>query len=682
MADLAKPLSEAMPTAMDEKLSRELEARLHHENVFEPPDECARREEVLGEINEVLQNWVVAASERKGIGADLEPRCNLYTFGSYRLGVHGPAADIDTLCIGPRHLSRVDDFFGSEWTEYEGSFYLEMKNHPGIEKIVAVPDAVVPELKMVFRGFEIDMAYVCLQSHVAVPEDLDVCQTSILQNLDDASVKSLNGCRVADQLLRLVPNHAAFRTALRAMRVWADRRGVYSNVLGFFGGVNLAILVARVCQLYPNAAPSMLVYSFFQLWDAWQWTTPVMLTPIVDEGHGLRVWDERVNKAERFQLMKIITPAYPAQNSTFNVTHSTLHVLKGEFKRGREVCAKILMGKAKWETLWEPLPFFSMHKHYLQITVCALTEEDFKKWEGWVHSRLRLLVQGVETSSNGALVAHPYPERKQDPAKDPNLHCIYYMGLGPAPPPTPGAPPPRGTLNLNPAVEQFQMMVTSWVNRSDGTVQWQPGMEAHVKHMKRKDLPAWALPPAALVADQAAAAPAPVPTPAPGDETTTAVATEEATRDLSLGAAVGEKRIRGAADQEAAESGGGGDEPAAKRVAAGDVSDGGDARPERTSRGSEAAGESTGEAAAGEDTPGANGEGTGGCAEVAATKADGEKASESEGAPPMQPEPNDDIAGLEAGDDEGVGGLGGGTAAAKVASKKAIKVSFASVVKK
>ena len=46
-----------------------------------------------------------------------------------------------------------------------------------------------------------------------------------------------------------------------------------------------------------------------------------MLTPIVDEGHGLRVWDERVNKNERFQLMKIITPAYPAQNSTFNVTH-------------------------------------------------------------------------------------------------------------------------------------------------------------------------------------------------------------------------------------------------------------------------------------------------------------------------------------------------------------------------
>lgn len=54
-------------------------------------------------------------------------------------------------------------------------------------------------------------------------------------------------------------------------------------------------------------------------------------------------------------------------------------------------------------TLWEPLPFFTMHKHYLQVTMCAATEDDFKKWEGWVHSRLRLLVQAVETCSGGAL---------------------------------------------------------------------------------------------------------------------------------------------------------------------------------------------------------------------------------------------------------------------------------------
>ncbi len=55
--------------------------------------------------------------------------------------------------------------------------------------------------------------------------------------------------------------HGAF-VALSAVKEWARYCGIYSNVLGFLGGINWAILVAFVCQRYPRAPPAALLHRY------------------------------------------------------------------------------------------------------------------------------------------------------------------------------------------------------------------------------------------------------------------------------------------------------------------------------------------------------------------------------------------------------------------------------------
>lgn len=118
-----------------------------------------------------------------------------------------------------------------------------------------------------------------------LPSNLNLLDMTLLKNLDQRCVRSLNGCRVTDSILALVPNKDTFRLALRAIKLWAKskpplslscvylfsniERGVYSNALGYLGGVSWAMLVARMCQLYPNAAASTIVLKFFFVFEKW-----------------------------------------------------------------------------------------------------------------------------------------------------------------------------------------------------------------------------------------------------------------------------------------------------------------------------------------------------------------------------------------------------------------------------
>ncbi|XP_041803303.1 poly(A) polymerase gamma isoform X3 [Chelmon rostratus] len=351
---ITSAISLAPPRDIDHQYTKKLCDAMKPFGVFEDEEELNHRLAVLGKLNNFVKEWIAEISELK----NLPPSAiscvggKIFTFGSYRLGVHTKGADIDALCVAPRHVERSDFF---------QSFFEKLKQHEEIKDLRAVEDAFVPVIKFKFDGIEIDLLFarLALQS---IPDNLDLRGDSILRNLDIRCIRSLNGCRVTDEILYLVPNKENFRLTLRAIKLWAKRRGIYSNMLGFLGGVSWAMLVARTCQLYPNAVAATLVHKFFLVFSKWEWPNPVLLKQPEDSNLNLPVWDPRVNPSDRYHLMPIITPAYPQQNSTYNVSTSTRTIMSEEFKYGLSVTDEILQGKAEWSKLFEPPNFFQKYK--------------------------------------------------------------------------------------------------------------------------------------------------------------------------------------------------------------------------------------------------------------------------------------------------------------------------------
>ncbi|KAF3450682.1 hypothetical protein FNV43_RR06771 [Rhamnella rubrinervis] len=473
---VTKPISTAGPTEADIQRTSELGKYLVDAGLYESNEEAAKREEVLQRIGQIVKDWVKQLTRLRGYTDQMVEDANavIFTFGSYRLGVHGPGADIDTLCVGPSYVNREEDFFF-----ILHNILAEMEE---VTELQPVPDAHVPVMKFKFDGISIDLLYASI-SRLVVPEDLDISDVSVLYNVDEPTVRSLNGCRVADQILKLVPNVEHFRTTLRCLKFWAKRRGVYSNVTGFLGGVNWALLVARVSQLYPNAVPSMLVSRFFRVYTQWRWPNPVMLCAIEEDELGFSVWDPRKNPRDRTHHMPIITPAYPCMNSSYNVSTSTLRVMMEQFLYGNKICQDVELNKSQWSSLFEPYFFFESYKNYLQVDIVAADVDDLRAWKGWVESRLRQLTLMIERDTLGKLQCHPYPHEYVDTTKQ-CAHCAFFMGLQRKQ----GETIQEGQqFDIRGTVDEFRHSINMYLF-------WKPGMEIYVSHVRRRQIPSYVFP--------------------------------------------------------------------------------------------------------------------------------------------------------------------------------------------
>ena len=354
----------------------------------------------------------------------------LYTSGSYRLGVHEPGADIDTIVVAPSLCGR-EDFFGSNYQHHNDddentnggggrrdpdSLAERIRLHPDVTNFVPVEGAAVPILTFDWEGVNIDLLFARLNVST-IPSNFDIDNDAVLNGVDSATEKSLNGPRVTNLIAALVSGtterYQTFLTVVRLVRKWAKNRGLYSNKMGYWGGVNINIAVALVLQLYPNACPASLLRKFFLVFKSWRWPNPVMLTKPHDAELGLPVWNA-MQASNMRQVAPMITPAYPAMNSTLSVSRQTLQILHEEFCRGHAIVDALYKDFVKgntndndgldaqevesgdiWKELFRPSDFFIAYPHYLSLCIVGPSQADAQAWAGFVESRLRKLVSDM-----------------------------------------------------------------------------------------------------------------------------------------------------------------------------------------------------------------------------------------------------------------------------------------------
>merc|ERR1712224_726966 len=138
-----------------------------------------------------------------------------------------------------------------------------------------------------------------------------------------------------------------------------------------------------------------------------------MLCDIVEPpgltGPNLKVWNPKTNPADRQHVMPVITPAFPAMNSTHNVTETTKRILLDEFRRGYEVVKQVEAQKADWSEVHDQFPYFTNFRQFVWLEILAKSEEVYQKFSGWVESKMRILSKQLE-AVNG-LIIHPNPEQ-------------------------------------------------------------------------------------------------------------------------------------------------------------------------------------------------------------------------------------------------------------------------------
>lgn len=238
---------------------------------------------------------------------------------------------------------------------------------------------------------------------------------------DEETFHSLNGCLLTRSLNELVPNASSFHIALRMVKLWAQRRGIYGNACGYPGGLTWSICLARVRQMYPTVNAAELVARFFRVYYRWDWRSVVSLMPPAGAE------PEQYEPVEEGKIA-VMTPGYSPVNTAAKVKKMALPVLQEELRRAYKLSKMVDKGKARWSDLYALPNIANKHKHYICLGFLAQTKEALELLVEWGEVCLPTLLDKFETDLPNVQV-RVWSQRITVQHKTYAFACNLFMGL-------------------------------------------------------------------------------------------------------------------------------------------------------------------------------------------------------------------------------------------------------------
>jgi len=236
--------------------------QIYH-SILETPEQIQSKTVLLHQLQQVIEQACHELYRPPKIVNASHPQNNtslkiwFKPFGSFACGISTVGSDIDVCMFSTHSRAFIFDVLGPKLVEY-------LVVHDSLSTVYVISDSkmAVPILKIKFQQVEFDVSYCSLKQSFEndiFPTDVkDVI--SYVHSSSFQDVSSLCGVVVGAGMQEAIMNLGEkSKRIIVCVKHWAKTQGVYSNKLGFLGGVSWCILVLYFCkmlQYFPCTHPS------------------------------------------------------------------------------------------------------------------------------------------------------------------------------------------------------------------------------------------------------------------------------------------------------------------------------------------------------------------------------------------------------------------------------------------